>query len=167
MPLEDLKKDLGLMVRCAREEPDPIDAQYKRVEGGFESLDPFTPIYFRDAEYRRRRQALIREIVRSDDDARANNARVLEQREKARKEQEAKEEAERAKREAEEAKRAARRKSPREQAMARREQARLAREAAAGASNNNNNDNNNKIPAATAYGGSSSSITTGKVKWGR
>mmetsp|Transcript_5662 Transcript_5662/g.14138 ORF Transcript_5662/g.14138 Transcript_5662/m.14138 type:complete len:511 (-) Transcript_5662:351-1883(-) len=66
-PLEDLQSDLGVMVRCARDEPDPEDAEYKRVPGGFESLDPFTPIYFKDAEYRKRRQDLIHDMVIADD----------------------------------------------------------------------------------------------------
>jgi len=62
-PLEEICKDLALMVYCAQNEPDPADASYKRVIGGFESLDPFTPIYFKDADYRRRRHHLVRDII--------------------------------------------------------------------------------------------------------
>jgi len=51
------------MVYCAKEVPDPLNATWKRVLGGFEELDPFTPIYFHDSEYRQRRHELIQDIV--------------------------------------------------------------------------------------------------------
>lgn len=63
IPLEDIHEDLDFMVRCAWNKPDPKASKYKRVRGGFENLDPFMPIYFRDAEYRRRRHKLLHEII--------------------------------------------------------------------------------------------------------
>ena len=58
------------MVHCALDEDDPLpketNQKYIRIQGGFKGLDLFTPIYFKDAEYRRRRQNLIREIVLKD-----------------------------------------------------------------------------------------------------
>ena len=62
----NLHEDLSLMVHCALGDEDSVLQTYQRLQGGFEGLDPFTPIYFKDAEYRRRRQNLIREIVFKD-----------------------------------------------------------------------------------------------------
>jgi len=76
--LDELHEDLALMVDCARNEPDRKEASYKRVQGGFENLDPFTPIYFQDADYRRRKQESIRDMIVSDEVER--NKRILENR---------------------------------------------------------------------------------------
>ena len=67
----NLHDDLSLMVHCAMDEDDPVPGNHtqenwERIRGGFEGLDPFTPIYFKDAEYRRRRQQLLQEIVLKD-----------------------------------------------------------------------------------------------------
>ena len=66
----NLSSAQSIMVHCALDEDDPLPKEthqkYIRIQGGFEGLDPFTPIYFKDAEYRRRRQNLIREIVLKD-----------------------------------------------------------------------------------------------------
>lgn len=66
LPLDRIHPDLKLMVRCARDEPDPPGAEFRRAEGGFEGLDPFTPLYFRDAEYRRRRHGGLRAMLAAD-----------------------------------------------------------------------------------------------------
>jgi hypothetical protein len=68
--MEDIHEDLALMAYCARDEPDPTDAHFKRVMGGYEELDDFKPIYFRDSDYRRRRQDLIRQVVQLEDKTR-------------------------------------------------------------------------------------------------
>lgn len=75
LQLEDLHKDLGLVVHCVRNERDPTDSKYKRVRGGFESLDPFTPIYFQDADYRRRRQEFVHDMFIADDAQRNKTAK--------------------------------------------------------------------------------------------
>jgi len=66
--LENIHEDLALMAYCARDEPDPPETNWKRVIGGFEALDPFTPIYFRDSEYRQRRHKLIQHVVQLEDE---------------------------------------------------------------------------------------------------
>ena len=68
--MEDIHEDLALMAYCARDEPDPTDAHFKRVMGGYEELDDFKPIYFRDSDYRQRRQDLIRQVVQLEDETR-------------------------------------------------------------------------------------------------
>jgi hypothetical protein len=79
LKLDELSADLALMVYCVKNEPDlRKNTRYKRVEGGFESLDPFTPIYFKDADYRRRKQEYVRNMVLSDEIDR--NKRVVENR---------------------------------------------------------------------------------------
>jgi len=81
LKLDELSEDLALMVHCVRnEEPDlrKDDPPYKRVEGGFENLDPFTPIYFKDSDYRKRKQEYIRNMIVSDEIKR--NKRVYENR---------------------------------------------------------------------------------------
>jgi len=66
--LEEIHEDLALMAYCARDERDPPDTSFKRVIGGFEALDPFTPIYFRDSDYRQRRHELIQQVVQLEDE---------------------------------------------------------------------------------------------------
>jgi hypothetical protein len=81
LKLDELSEDLALMVHCVRnEEPDLKKdvPPYKRVEGGFENLDPFTPIYFKDSDYRKRKQEYIRNMIVSDEIKR--NKRVYENR---------------------------------------------------------------------------------------
>ena len=63
--IEEIHEDLALLAYCARNEPDPETAHFKRIRGGFEELDPFTPIYFRDADYRKQRHALMMGFPRS------------------------------------------------------------------------------------------------------
>jgi hypothetical protein len=66
MNIENIHGDIALMVYCARDVLDPITDRYKRVMGGYEELhNDFKPIYFRDSDYRRRRQDLVRQIVGS------------------------------------------------------------------------------------------------------
>lgn len=60
-PLEDIHEDLALAVECARNMTTRHPkALYEPVVGGYTALKPqFRPIYFADAEYRKRRHALV------------------------------------------------------------------------------------------------------------
>jgi hypothetical protein len=58
---------LQMMVRCVTNLTDAPDQKWKRVQGGFDAIQPQLPIYFRDAEYRYRRHELMRQIVVADD----------------------------------------------------------------------------------------------------
>jgi hypothetical protein len=67
----NLSQDLQMMVRCVSQ---PDDASTPESEQdavrwrhkGYESARPFLPIYFHDADYRRRRHAHVRAMVQAD-----------------------------------------------------------------------------------------------------
>jgi Glycosyltransferase family 17 len=68
----NLSQDLQMMVRCVL--PDDVgtpeseqqDADLRWRHEGYESARPFLPIYFHDADYRRRRHAHVRAMVQAD-----------------------------------------------------------------------------------------------------
>jgi len=71
--LEEIHPDLRLMVNCVRGTPDDKltgDSKqrqdFRRFPGGFEKHPPFLPVYFQDADYRRRRHERLRKLVLSD-----------------------------------------------------------------------------------------------------
>ena len=65
--LEFMSNDLKMMYRCVKNLPDVKRQKWKRVVGGFRAARRFMPIYFQDADYRRRRHALVQELVQMDD----------------------------------------------------------------------------------------------------
>ena len=65
--LEFLSNDLKMMYRCVKGIPDAKKQKWKRVIGGFRAVKPFMPIYFQDPDYRRRRHALVQELVELDE----------------------------------------------------------------------------------------------------
>ena len=64
--LQSLQDDIQLMVNCVTNRTDPPDAKLRRVEGGFQSAQPFMPIYFQDEQYRQRRHSHVRKMVEED-----------------------------------------------------------------------------------------------------
>jgi Glycosyltransferase family 17 len=72
-PIYELSDDLHLMYACVlnhsqyqnvtRETSLPM---FHRVRGGFKQARPFLPLYFYDADYRRRRHAYVRDLVQAD-----------------------------------------------------------------------------------------------------
>jgi Glycosyltransferase family 17 len=78
--IEDMSNDLKMMYRCVKDLPDDPDQMWKRVMGGYNATLPFQPIYFADADYRRRRHAHVQSMIAHDDalleQLRASAARV-------------------------------------------------------------------------------------------
>ncbi len=79
LPLEELSRDLRLLVRCVYNQTDgPVhrgaDASEKqdfgRVKGGLDTRHPVFPIYFHDEGYRRRRHESITRLVKEDESLR-------------------------------------------------------------------------------------------------
>lgn len=56
-----------MMHRCVLDLRDAKDQKWHRVKGGFASVKPFFPIYFHDGDYRERRHAHVKKMVRRDD----------------------------------------------------------------------------------------------------
>jgi Glycosyltransferase family 17 len=72
-PIFELSDDLQLMYACVLNHSqyqnvtrDTSLPMFERVRGGFAQARPFLPLYFYDADYRKRRHAYVRDLVLAD-----------------------------------------------------------------------------------------------------
>ena len=67
-PLEEIDRNLHFGVLCLKHLP-VAEGTRHRLKGGFDDLKPNVPLYFLDAEYRRRRHQLMKEHLLNDEQA--------------------------------------------------------------------------------------------------
>ena len=68
-PLEELQADNGVFVRCIQQLND-TEFSRRYIQGGYEALMPELPLYFHDVEYRKLRQATMKQEFHDDEQRR-------------------------------------------------------------------------------------------------